>query len=91
VRSQPFQRLGLGVVHGDGGGGGQRLGQDGEPVGFGQVRSQPSQRPGAEVVVGDGGGGGQRLSQDGGPVGFGRVRRRPSQRPLPGRRDRAPA
>ena len=69
-----------GVVVGDGGGGGQGLGEDGGPLGFGQMRRQPGQRPGAGGVAGDGGGGGQGLGQDGGPLGFGQVRRQPGQR-----------
>ena len=40
VRRQPGQRLGAGVVVGDGGGGGEGRGQE---VG-GQVRRQPGQR-----------------------------------------------
>ena len=44
VRRQPGQRLGAGVVVRDGGGGGQGLGEDGGPLGFGQVRRQPGQR-----------------------------------------------
>ena len=62
VGCQRGQRLGAGVVVGDGGGGGQRLGQDSGLLG-GQVRRQPGQRLGAGVVAGDGGGGGQRLGQ----------------------------
>ena len=58
------------AVAGDGGGGGQRLGQHGSLLVGGQVRRQPGQRPGAGVVAGDGGGGGQRLGQQvGGQVG----------------------
>ena len=64
------------VVVGDGGGGGQRLGQDGGLLGCGQVRRQRGQRLGAGGVAGDGGGGGQRLGQQVG----GQVRRQPGQR-----------
>ena len=51
------------VVAGEGGGGGQRLGQDGGLLSCGQVGRQPGQRLGAGGVAGDGSGGGQRLGQ----------------------------
>ena len=76
ARSAP--RRGSSVV-GDGGGGGQRLGQDAWLLVGGQVRGQRGQRLGAGGVVGDGGGGGQRLGQHGGLVG-GQVRGQPGQR-----------
>ena len=75
VRGQRRSAPGAGGVVGDGGGGGQGLGQE-SAAGRGQVRGQGGQRLGAGVVVGDGGGSGQRLGQQVG----GQVRRQRGQR-----------
>ena len=58
---------GRGVVVGDGGGGGQRLGQERLLVG-GQVRGQPGQRLGAGESSVMAVAAVERLGQDGGPL-----------------------
>ena len=81
---QPGQRPGAVGVVGDGGGGGQCLGQDGGLLICGQVGRQPGQRASAgrgSSRLGDGGGGGQRLGQDGGLISCGQVGRQRGQRP----------